>query len=191
LDDKPVRIIEWAKQNATNVITSNFMVRLNHTLSENSFYEFTVSQQTNSDETAKMIDHEVRKLIDEAYIKTKNLYIMNFKKISENKYTFTVDNDDLSIIISKFIYHNVSFELTRDTENTENLNLFKIFNIIKSIIFDYAKNKPEVDEYFIIFNDNDRINKEKWIKACRYYVSRQDVKMSILREEVLVFKINK
>ncbi len=116
---------------------------------------------------------------------------MNFKKINENKYTFIVDNDDLSVIISKFIYHNVSFELTRDTENTENLNLFKIFNIIKSIIFDYDKNKPEVDEYFIIFNDNDRINKEKWIKACRYYVSRQDVKMSILREEVLVFKINK
>ncbi|MGB3005096.1 MAG: AAA family ATPase, partial [Chitinophagaceae bacterium] len=28
-----------------------------------------------SDETAKMIDHEVRKLIDEAYIKTKNLLI--------------------------------------------------------------------------------------------------------------------
>jgi hypothetical protein len=42
-----------AKQNATNVLTSNFMVRLNHTLSENSFYEFTVSQQTNSDESAR------------------------------------------------------------------------------------------------------------------------------------------
>lgn len=42
-----------AKQNAVNILTSNMMVRINHTLSENSFYELTVSKQTNSDESAR------------------------------------------------------------------------------------------------------------------------------------------
>lgn len=42
-----------AKQNALNILTSNAMVRINHTLTENSFYEFTVSRQTNSDESAR------------------------------------------------------------------------------------------------------------------------------------------
>lgn len=42
-----------AKQNAINVLTSNVMLRINHTLTDNSFYELTVSQQTNSDENAR------------------------------------------------------------------------------------------------------------------------------------------
>ncbi len=42
-----------AKQNVGNQFVTNIMARINHTLSSSSFYEFTVSFNTNSDEIAR------------------------------------------------------------------------------------------------------------------------------------------
>lgn len=47
-----------AKQNVQNQFINNMMVRINHRLSQNSYYEFTISKTENSDEISKRIGYE-------------------------------------------------------------------------------------------------------------------------------------
>ncbi len=47
-----------AKQTVLNQVVNSYMVRVNHTLDQNSFYEFTLSNTTNNDEDAKRKNYD-------------------------------------------------------------------------------------------------------------------------------------
>lgn len=114
---------------------------------------------------------------------------MNFRKISENYYEFKIDEEVLSISISKFLFHNISFELKRVTDSGKSVNLMKAFNIIKEIIFDYLKIRTEVHEAILVFYPNEKIDKVRWINLCEFYVKRNSMKVSRIGDHILSFQI--
>ena len=114
---------------------------------------------------------------------------MNFRKISENYYEFKIDDEVLSISISKFLFHNISFELKRLTDTGKSVNLMKAFNIIKEIILNYAKVRTEVNEAILVFYPNDKIDRVRWINLCEFYIKRNSTKVSRIEDFILAFQI--
>jgi hypothetical protein len=114
---------------------------------------------------------------------------MNFKKINENYYEFKIDNEVLSVKISKFLFHNISFELQRITDTGKSVNLIKALSIIKEIIINYVKNRKEVSEVILIFHENKKINKLKWINICESYIRRNSIEVHRMGDYILAFRI--
>jgi hypothetical protein len=120
---------------------------------------------------------------------------MSFKRISENYFLIDADGEKLSMNIERFLWHHCAFTLGRETENLKNVNLFKVFNDMKNIVVLYTKEKPEIHDVFLQFNPNLRIDRDRWINLCEYYISKKhddiEVKVNRLSNIGLIFRIIK
>lgn len=116
---------------------------------------------------------------------------MSFKRINENYFVIDADGEELSISIEKILWHHCSFSLARVTENLETVNLFKVFNDIRDIVFLYLDEKPEIHDIFLQFNPNIRIDRDRWIKLCEYYLRRHQVVVHRIENIGLTFRVLK
>ena len=116
---------------------------------------------------------------------------MSFKRISENYFIIDADGEQLSMQIERFLWHHCSFTLGRVTENLETVNLFKVFNDMRDIVVLYTNEKPEIHDIFLQFNPNLRIDRDRWINLCEYYLKRQPVSVSRVGNVGLIFRVLK
>ena len=116
---------------------------------------------------------------------------MSFKRISENYFIIEADGEQLSMQIERILWHHCSFSLGRVTENLESVNLFKVFNDMRDIVILYTNEKPEIHDIFLQFNPNLRIDRDRWINLCEYYLKRQPVSVNRVGNMGLIFRVLK
>jgi len=116
---------------------------------------------------------------------------MSFKRINENYFTIDEGGEQLSITIERILWHHCAFSLNRVTDTKDKVNLFSVLNDIRDIVVLYTNEKPEIHDIFLQFNNNDRIDKKRWMDICEAYLKRQPVSVTRIYDLALVFRILK
>ena len=98
--------------------------------------------------------------------------LMAFRRKNLWEYEFEVDGDLLSIKIRNFGFHQMGFELVRETNNKLNINLIKVIITIKDIILSHLEENKKICFMNIMFLDSDKFDKNKWMMICDNYIRK-------------------